>query len=184
MSDISTPVTTEPRREIGTRLIGAGEARSAIMERTYDAPIEDVWDACTNPERLQRWFLALEGDLKLGGTYVMGGFAGGEILQCEAPRLVTVTWDVEGYPVDEVELRLSEAPGGGTLLQVEHATTQEGVTILSNMGSGWEPGLVALDMELHGEMHGTLDIQEFRSRPQIEAVIERARVAWTELANG
>ncbi len=184
MSDIDTAIITEPERSIGERLIGAGQARSAIMRRTYDAPIEDVWDACTNPERLPRWFMSLGGDLRLGGSYEMGGFAGGEILQCDAPRLVTVSWKVEGYPVDEVELRLSEAPGGGTALEVEHATTQDPDTSLPSMGSGWEPGLVALDLELHGQMHGTLDIHEFRGRPEIEVVIERARIAWTELAHG
>jgi hypothetical protein len=39
------------RREVGQDRIPAGEGRSVRLERDYDAPIEDVWDAVTNPER-------------------------------------------------------------------------------------------------------------------------------------
>ena len=35
-----------------------------------DAAIDDVWDACTNPERIPRWFLPVSGDLRLGGRYL------------------------------------------------------------------------------------------------------------------
>nr|BFE78633.1 hypothetical protein GCM10020093_012340 [Planobispora longispora] len=31
---------------------GGGEARTVTISRTYDAPVDDVWDACTNPERI------------------------------------------------------------------------------------------------------------------------------------
>ena len=142
-----------------------------------------MWDACTNPERLPRWFMSLGGDLRLGGSYEMGGFAGGEILQCDAPRLVTVSWEVEGYPVDEVELRLSEAPGGGTALRwstprrrIPTPPAQHGQRLGAGTGRA-RPGAAR-------QMHGTLDIHEFRGRPEIEVVIERARIAWTELAHG
>ena len=41
-------------------------ARALTAERTYGATATDVWDALTNPERLPRWFLPVEGDLRLG----------------------------------------------------------------------------------------------------------------------
>lgn len=62
-------------RAIGARTIAAGEARTATIRRSYDADIEDVWDACTNPERLPRWFLPVSGDLRLGGRYQFEGNA-------------------------------------------------------------------------------------------------------------
>ena len=34
------------RRQVGTRLLEAGEARTVIVSQSYDAAIEDVWDAC------------------------------------------------------------------------------------------------------------------------------------------
>jgi uncharacterized protein YndB with AHSA1/START domain len=32
-----------------------------------DTPPDDVWDACTNPERIPRWFLPISGDVGAGG---------------------------------------------------------------------------------------------------------------------
>src|SRR5215210_5060632 len=62
-------------REVGRRRIAAGDARSAILRRTYDAPIDDVWSACTEPERLNRWFLPVSGDLRPGGSFSLQGNA-------------------------------------------------------------------------------------------------------------
>src|SRR2546428_4089800 len=45
------------RRQVGTRVLEAGRARTLTVARTYDAEVQDVWDACTNPERIRRWFL-------------------------------------------------------------------------------------------------------------------------------
>jgi hypothetical protein len=56
MTDKASPVT-ETHREVGRRRIAAGEARTALIRRRCDAPVEDVWDACTSPDRLNRWFL-------------------------------------------------------------------------------------------------------------------------------
>src|SRR6202167_6654402 len=50
---------------------------SLRLQRTYDAPAEDVFDACTNPEVLRRWWKAnlawitpvAEVDLRVGGRY-------------------------------------------------------------------------------------------------------------------
>ena len=55
----STDTLTEPEPdpELRRRRISGGDARVAVFKRTYDAPIEDVWDACTNPERLRRWYV-------------------------------------------------------------------------------------------------------------------------------
>ena len=77
------------RRRRGPRRSGCGA--------TYDAPIEDVWDALTNPERIGRWFLPISGDYRLGGRYQFEGNAGGEIVACERPNRLRVTW-VYGEP--------------------------------------------------------------------------------------
>src|SRR6185503_16551777 len=80
------------RREVGEGRIAAGEGRAVRLRRTYQAPIEDVWDAVTNPERITRWFLPISGDLRLGGSYQFEGNAGGTILACERPNRLQVTW--------------------------------------------------------------------------------------------
>ena len=80
------------QREVGSGRIPAGEGRTVRLRRTYEAPIDDVWDALTNPERIGRWFLPISGDIRLGGRYQFEGNAGGEILECDRPRRVRVTW--------------------------------------------------------------------------------------------
>src|SRR6266545_2660359 len=53
------------QRETGHRRLDTGEDRTVVLRRRYDAPIEDVWDAVTNPDRINRWFLPISGDLRL-----------------------------------------------------------------------------------------------------------------------
>ena len=55
------------RRRAGTRVLEAGEARTVIISPVYAAPAADVWDACTNPARIPRWFVPVSGDLRAGG---------------------------------------------------------------------------------------------------------------------
>ena len=57
------------RRQVGSRMLEAGEARTVTVSQTYDASLDDVWDACTNPQRIPRWFLPVSGDLRLNGRY-------------------------------------------------------------------------------------------------------------------
>ncbi len=45
------------------------EKRGAVrVEDVYDTDIDDLWEACTTPERLARWMAELSGDLRVGGT--------------------------------------------------------------------------------------------------------------------
>ncbi len=122
-------MTTEPtapqdeiHREIGRRQIGAGELHTALLRRHYAAPIQDVWEACTVPDRLNRWFLQVSGDLRAGGTFSLDGNASGRILRCEPPRLLQLTWSYADHPVSQVELRLTLGRSDeDTVLELEHA---------------------------------------------------------------
>ena len=49
MNDITREIEAI-NRTIGSRRIPAGEGRSVVLRRRYDAPIEDVWDACSAPD--------------------------------------------------------------------------------------------------------------------------------------
>ena len=92
------------RRQIGTRVLEAGEARMLTVSQTYDAAIEDVWDACTSPERIPPWFLPVSGDLRLGGRYQLEGNAGGTVERCEPPVSFAATWEYGGE-VSWIEVR-------------------------------------------------------------------------------
>jgi uncharacterized protein YndB with AHSA1/START domain len=146
------------QREIGQGRLAAGEARAVRLRRTYDAPIEEVWDALTDPDRIGRWFLPITGDYRLGGRYQFEGNAGGEILDCERPHRLRATW-VYGEPaspadVSEVELRLTPSGDGATTLELEHTAIvpEEFWTTYGPgaVGVGWEGGLLGLALHLTG----------------------------------
>jgi uncharacterized protein YndB with AHSA1/START domain len=139
------------RRQVGTRVLEAGEARVVTVSQTYDAPVEDVWDACTNAERLPRWFLPVSGDLRPGGRYQLEGNAGGTIERCDAPTSLDATWEFGGE-VSWVELRLTAEPDGGTRLQLEHVAHVDDERWAQYgpgaVGAGWDLALVGLAVHL------------------------------------
>jgi uncharacterized protein YndB with AHSA1/START domain len=124
----------------------------AVAIRTYDTTVEDLWDALTTPERLARWFLPVEGDLKPGGRYQLKGNAGGTIMRCERPEALDLTWEMMGG-MSWVNLRL--APDGEKArLTLEHIAHKDGIgeEHLKQFG----PGAVGIgwDLGLHGlELH-------------------------------
>jgi len=144
-------------REVGTGGHAAGEGRVVRLRRTFDAPVEDVWDALTNPERIGRWFLPISGDYRLGGRYQFEGNAGGEILECERPRRLRVSW-VYGEvtspaDVSELELRLTPSDAGTTLVLEHTAIVPEEFWSTYGPGAvgvGWDGGLLGLSLHLKG----------------------------------
>jgi uncharacterized protein YndB with AHSA1/START domain len=107
------------QRQVGTRVLEAGEARTVTVSRTYDAPVDDVWDAITDPERLPRWFLPVSGELRVGGRYELKGNASGTIESCDPPQSLTATWEFGGE-VSWIELRLIAEHENRTRFVLEH----------------------------------------------------------------
>ncbi|MDT0444384.1 SRPBCC domain-containing protein [Streptomyces johnsoniae] len=145
----------EIHRSVGHRKIVRGEGRSAVLRRHYSTSIVDVWRACTEPDRVSRWLVGPEGDLREGRRYVLPEHAHGEILRCDAPHTLTLSWIYEDYPADELELRLSPAADGGTILEVEHTTVDEPAALaesLALVGVGWENGTDHLEQYLRGDL--------------------------------
>src|SRR3954468_8030125 len=74
-----------------------GKAASAVtLTRLYETSVDDLWDAVTSPQRIPRWFLPVDGDLKLGGKYQLKGNAGGTITACTPPSHFAATWEFGG----------------------------------------------------------------------------------------
>jgi uncharacterized protein YndB with AHSA1/START domain len=141
------------RREVGTRVLEAGEARTVTISRTYTAAIEDVWDACTSAERIPRWFLPVSGELKLGGRYQLQGNAGGTIERCDPPGSFSATWEFGGE-VSWIEVRLTAEAAERTRLEIEH------IAYVSDerwaefgpaaVGIGWDSIVMGLSLHLSG----------------------------------
>jgi uncharacterized protein YndB with AHSA1/START domain len=173
------------RRETGAGRLGDSDARTVILRRTYAAPIGDVWDALTNPDRIGRWFLPVSGDYRLGGTYQFEGNAGGRIVACDAPHRLRATWifgPAGDAPPSEVEIRLTEAGDDSTLLELEHVAVvpdemwdQYGP---GAVGVGWEGGLLGLALHLAGGSVG--DPIAWQMSEEGREFATRGSVAWGE----
>jgi uncharacterized protein YndB with AHSA1/START domain len=135
-------------REVSRRDGTDGEEVVVRIRRTYQSSTDDVWDALTSPERLPRWFLPVSGDLRPGGTFQLEGNAGGDILTCEPPEHLTVTF---GGPTSVLHLHLRAVDEASTAMTLEHsvpiAMAQSGAGALF-VGPGWDAAIVALELHL------------------------------------
>jgi uncharacterized protein YndB with AHSA1/START domain len=158
---------------------GSGERVSVLLRRGYDAPIDDVWDAVTQPDRIKRWLMPISGELRVGGSFQLEGNAGGEILTCEPPRLLKVTF---GAPTSIVEVRLTPDGDGDTLLELEHTVpieiAQSGAGALY-VGPGWDGALLGLGLFLRGEAVG--DPVAAANSPEAQEFSKQSVHAWAEV---
>jgi len=106
-------------RQVGSRMLAAGEARVVTVAQTYDTTVDDLWDACTNAARIPRWFMPVSGELRLGGRYQLEGNAGGTIERCDPPNGFAATWEYGGE-VSWIEVRLTPQDRGRSRFQLEH----------------------------------------------------------------
>lgn len=139
------------RRTVGTRALEAGQARVVTISQTYAATVDEVWDACTNAERIPRWFLPVSGDLKLGGHYQLEGNAGGTIERCDPPSSYAATWEYGGE-VSWIEVRVSAEPDGRTRFELEHTAHVDDERWAEfgpgAVGVGWDMGFMGLASHL------------------------------------
>lgn len=162
------------------------ETKQLTVSRTYPTDVADLWDAITNPERIPRWFLPITGELRPGGRYQFEGNAGGEVLACEPPGHVAVTWEYLGE-VTWVDLHLSGDDERATLRLVHVAPASQlpqwpefgpGA-----VGIGWELGLMGLD--LHLDSAAPVDpaaAAQWVGGPDGVAFITASSAAWADAA--
>jgi uncharacterized protein YndB with AHSA1/START domain len=124
-------------------------ARAVVLERSYDAPATDVWDALTDPERLPRWFAPVTGELRLGGRFQVEGNAAGTVERCDAPTSFAITWEY-GDGLSWVEVDLSEAEGATTLQlrHIAHPDPHWEEYGAGAVGIGWDLSLWGLTLHL------------------------------------
>ena len=162
-------------------------ARVVVATRAYNTDVDDLWDALTTAERIPRWFLPVSGELRLGGRYQLEGNAGGEVIACEPPRRLGVTWEMQGE-ASWVTVTLSPAAEGWTTLTLEHVAivpeefwSQYGP---GAVGVGWELGLLGLALYL-GAKDAPFDkeaVQAWTMSPSGLDFARGAAKAWGEAA--
>jgi uncharacterized protein YndB with AHSA1/START domain len=159
-------------------------SRVVIAERTYDTTPADLWDAVTNAERLPRWFLPVEGDLRLGGRYQLKGNAGGTITRCDPPQALDVTWEFGGG-MSWVTVRLTPE-GAGTRLTLEHIVHASDTDEHWNkygpaaVGVGWDLSFLGLSLHIAsgGEQVDPKAFEAWSSSEEGKAFMNRSAEAW------
>ncbi len=150
MLDVSHQISSV-QRQVGSRVLAAGEARIVNLSQEYRASVEDLWDACTSPDRIPRWFLPITGDLRVGGHYQLEGNAGGTIERCEPPHGFAATWEFGGE-VSWIEVRLSAPRDGTARLELEHVAHVDDERWAQfgpgAVGLGWDLSLLGLAQHL------------------------------------
>lgn len=171
-------------RSVETVDVDGRPSRRSVLTRVFPTDAADLWDAVTNPERVPRWFLPLTGDLRLGGRYQLEGNAGGEVLTCEPPHLLRLTWEFGGGEPTWVRVSLTEHPDG-TRLELEHSGhvpeemwEQFGP---SATGLGWDLALLGLGLHVDsGEALDMAEVGEWMQSPHGLAFLEGSAASWRD----
>ena len=118
-----------------------GTGHDIVIERSFRAPIDDVWKSIVEPERMNRWIGTWSGEAGTGKrvTFIMTAEGDAEpeevlILRCDPPRLL----DVEAFQADSswrLRIDLSEQDGTTSLVFRQAVNLDED---FSSYGPGWE----------------------------------------------
>jgi uncharacterized protein YndB with AHSA1/START domain len=122
------------------------------VEDVYDTEIDDLWEACTTPERLARWIAQVAGDLRVGGkihaTFTSSWDGPGRIEVCDRPHHLLMTMEPDTEDETVMEAWFTEE-GDKTRLVVE----ERGLPLdkIHFHGAGWQAHLEDLRRSLSGE---------------------------------
>ena len=130
------------------------DKRGAVrVEDVYDTDIDDLWQACTTPERLARWIAEeVTGDLRVGGTihatFTSSWSGPARIEACDSPHHLLITSEPGTDDESEIEAWLTEE-GSKTRLVVE----ERGLPLpqLHFYGAGWQAHIEDLGRSLAGQ---------------------------------
>ena len=143
------------REEAAGTVTQTGEEYSLLLERDYPVPIESVWNALVEPEKLERWLAKVTHGGRPGGAFVIdfgSDKAGGEILIYDPPHSLAFEWGEGGEPsIVRFDLQPSER---GTRLRLTH--TRQSAKTAAGTAPGWHAHLDVLGVILEG---GEFDLE-------------------------
>ncbi|KQT02298.1 SRPBCC family protein [Cellulomonas sp. Leaf395] len=116
---------------------------SVVIDRTFRAPIESVWAAVTESDRLGRWVGTWTGNPTTGSVLFRMNAEGDDVKpetvtihDCDPPRRLSLTSQVAGEQnVFHFLLELSEVAGTTTLTFSQSVPDADMAT---GVGPGWE----------------------------------------------
>lgn len=102
--------------------------KTLVIERTYDAPPETIWQAITDPGQMKQWYFDLPGFRAEVGYKFQ--FEGGppeksylhlcEVTEAEPNRRLTYSWRYDGYAGNSFVTFALFPTAGKTLLRLTH----------------------------------------------------------------
>ncbi len=105
--------TTEQINAVIRRVASSGDRHAITVQQTYPTSVEDLWSACTEAERLARWFEPIEGDLRRDGRYrLTDSGTQGTIERCDRPTSLRISWEY-GDDTSHIEVGFASAATGG-----------------------------------------------------------------------
>lgn len=124
------------------RIVRTDVGNDLILVRSFDAPIDDVWDSITDPERTARWFAHWTGEPGVGNTIRYRMTHEGDdapeddmtIEACDPPRHLAVSAASE-YGSWLLEATLTENGETTVLTFVQHLDDE---STAGEIGPGWE----------------------------------------------
>jgi uncharacterized protein YndB with AHSA1/START domain len=123
------------------RLVPTASGADLVLERSFRAPIADVWQSVTDPDSMSRWFGTWSGEAGPGKyvTLQMGFEKDAPptqvlIEQCDAPRHLAVAMKDE-HGDWQLSISLSEEGDTTHLRFVQHLLDTKQV---GDVGPGWE----------------------------------------------
>lgn len=83
------------------------ETKPLVMERTYNAPVEKVWQALTDPDKMRKWYFEIDSfKPAVGYEFSFTAQCDAEdgdylhlckVTEVEPGRKVTYSWRYDGY---------------------------------------------------------------------------------------
>jgi uncharacterized protein YndB with AHSA1/START domain len=127
------------------------DGRPAVrFSRTYDHPVERVWQFLTDADELAHWFPSrAEIELRPGGTIRFSGDPNmedstGRVIAVDEPRHLSFEWGG-----DELHFDLEALDDKRTRLTLTNVLVAEDTAARNS--AGWEVCLAALDAHVRGE---------------------------------
>jgi uncharacterized protein YndB with AHSA1/START domain len=167
---------------LGRREIRDGVAH-IVFTRTFRASIGEVWAACTEPKRMERWIGTWTGDPASGEVAFRMTAEGDDVPEevylveaCEPPRrFVLRSRDAAPFSSDEsgprvtwqLTLELSEVDGATTLTFAQVVPDAPvGGDMVSSVGPGWDYYLDRLVAALSGADASRTEFEPYLERSE------------------
>jgi uncharacterized protein YndB with AHSA1/START domain len=162
-------------------------AEAVIIERTFNAPVGQVWSAITNVEEMRRWYFDLkEFKPTVGFEFEFTVEHEGKthrhlcrVTEAVAKKKIAYTWRYDGQEGDSLVTFELFADGDKTRLRLTHEGLETFPKIADYARKNFEAGWTSITAELQQFLEGE-GTRDFIISRTFDAPREQVWKAWTE----